>query len=223
MNTGKSIRQSVERNPDAKSALEAIDAASRGECWLVGGSIRDAILGASELRDLDIVIRENDQEVFQSLDRLGSTYEFNRRGMRRYRVGGLLIDLIEPSKFYRGLSTIESILCFFDLKINALGLHLGSNTVLDHLNGNECIQRHQVGINWHRWNSSQMTRDEQWLLLLRLVRIIERHPDLRVESPSVEPLRRFVAQLDGSTWAWAATRFPPGEELLIRKVKSLIS
>ncbi|MCC6563617.1 hypothetical protein IT087_01875, partial [Candidatus Uhrbacteria bacterium] len=187
------------------------------------GAIRDAILDRGELHDLDIVIRENDQRVFQSLDSLGASYEFNRRGMRRYRLGKLQIDLIEPSKFYKGLSSIESILNFFDLKINALGLHLGSNIILDPLNGRECFQRSEVGINWPRWGSSQMTHDEQWLLLLRLVRIIERYPGLSVESTSMEQLRGFVATLEGTTWNWATTRFPSGEALLIRKVKSLFS
>lgn len=219
---GTSIRQAVERGADAKVALNAIEAACDGDAYLVGGAIRDSILGSSGLRDLDIVIPENDQRVFDALDGVGATYTFNRRGMRRYRLGELQMDLIEPSKFYRGLSSLDSILRFFDLRINALGLHLSSNIILDPLKGHECYKRSEVGINWPRWNSSLMNRDEQWLLLLRLVRVTERYPALVVESTSKAQLQKFTSKLEGTTWDWAATRFPPGEEILIKKVKALL-
>lgn len=218
---GNSIRQFVERNLDAKRALETIGSACDGECYLVGGAIRDSIVGSGELRDLDIVIRENDQRVFQALDAIGATFKFNRRGMRRYRCGELQMDLIEPSKFYQGLSTIDEILGFFDLKINALGLHLATNAILDPLGGRDCYIRSEAGINWHRWDSSQMTLDERWLLLLRLVRLVERYPAFHIETESRDRLEVFISKLEDTVWDWCDKRFPPGEAILLEKAKGL--
>lgn len=219
--SGDSIRREVERNLDAQHSLKVISTSCEGDCYLVGGAIRDAILKSGTLRDLDIVIFENDQRVFGSLDAIGATFEFNRRGMRRYRYGELQMDLIEPSKFYQGLSTIDEILGFFDLKINALGLHLGTNAIIDPLGSRECYADSEVGINWFRWDSPQMTLDERWLLLLRLVRLAERYPAFHVETESKERLKVFISKLENTKWDWCDKRFPPGEAILLEKARSL--
>lgn len=221
--TAPSVRNYIEQNFDAKWALATIEEACEGACYLVGGSLRDSFLRPeANFGDLDIVFEHGDTRIHEALDRMGVPYTLNRRNNRRYTWNRLTIDLFEPATFYTGHTTIESVLSFFDLRINALALHLGQNTILDPLGGRSCLERSEVGINIPRWNSPQMQTDEQWLLLLRLIRVLHHSPKLRLTNIEAAFLHERLNQLKDTDWNMRTDKFPLGTIPLQQVIRKTI-
>lgn len=196
---------------DSGCALSALDDACQGECYIVGGAVRDVALGTPRSGDLDVMVQNGDRRAYEMLDGLGVPFILNSHGNRRYRWNRLQLDVFEPRKFYDGFPTVESALGFFDLRINALAVHLGSGALLDPISGSEHIDRRSVGINWPRW--SAMPPAELAVLLIRLARVLADVRALTVPPEDVERLLEdvvpSVADLD---WAMLRPRFPLGKE-----------
>lgn len=206
---------------DSGCALTALDEACQGECYIVGGGVRDVALGAPRSGDLDVMVPNGDRRAYERLDALGVPFTLNSHGNRRYRWNRLQLDVFEPRQFYSGFSTIETALAFFDLRINAIAVRLGSGSVLDPIGGMDHIGRRSVGINWARWNA--MPPPELAVLLIRLARVLADVKTLTVPLEDVDGLVKHVvpavADLD---WAAFRARFPVGKSAFLERFNRLL-
>jgi hypothetical protein len=206
---------------DSGTALAALDEACQGECYIVGGAIRDVALGTPRSGDLDVMVPNGDRRAFAMLDGVGVPFVHNSHGNRRYRWNRLQLDVFEPMQFYTGFRTVEAALGFFDLRINALALHLGSARLLDPIGGMECIARRTVGINWARWNA--MPSAELAILLIRLARILADEKTLSVPAEDAASLlERVVPSVADLDWQPFRDRFPLGREVFFDRLDRLL-
>lgn len=211
----------VRRDFDASAALSAISAASDGDCYLVGGAVRDCVLSPVRFGDLDIMLPVGDTRVFACLDSRGVPFELNRRGNRRYRWGGLQIDLLSPDRFYSGHRSVDEALSFFDLRINAFAVHVASRTLHAPF-GSQALWSREVGINWSRWDAPLTRDDEAWLLLLRLMRLLHNTNTLAISVRDAARLKNWLTRHARAKWTWVGQRFPQGKQELLHRVHSTI-
>lgn len=196
---------------DCSHALRTLSEACGGDCYLVGGAIRDVAFGVAGCGDLDLVVPNGDSRVYEALKVLGVPFELNSHGNPRYRWNRLQLDIFEPRNFFIGFPNVEAALSFFDLKINALAIHLGSGSLLDPIDGLSCLNQRRVGINWTRWQA--MPAEEIMILLIRLVRVLYDIRALRLETQDVNTLvRNVIPKVVELDWNNFKHRFPPGKK-----------
>jgi Poly A polymerase head domain len=152
------------------------------DCYLVGGAVRDMILGANCPADLDLIVPNHETFVHGVLDRFGEGRR-NRHGNWRYSfANGRHVDVIEPRNFYRQFRSPVEALAFFDTSVNSLGLRLRDGHLLDPRGGLQDLLAGQVSLDADRWTT--MDEFESVHLTLRLLRLINKHP-LRIVNPSL--------------------------------------
>jgi hypothetical protein len=104
---------------------------------------------------------------------------------------------------------------FFDLRINALALHLRSRELLDPFEVLANSRPVDPGINWSRW--SEMSPLELTVLAIRLVRIMYEAPWLTISAVDADRLRKEVMPRIGECdWTAVHQRFPPGRDRFLR-------
>jgi poly(A) polymerase len=103
------------------------------EAYLVGGAVRDLLMGSTPL-DYDIVVRRDPQALADAISRdTGAVFFKLGKGPQavlRGRIKDLTLDLVRMAG-----GSIESDLRLRDFTINAMAVHLGSRSLLDPLNG----------------------------------------------------------------------------------------
>lgn len=210
-------------NKEASDALCTIEEATKGQCYLVGGIIRDSVFLNERKGDLDIMVENRDYRAYEVLDRIGVPYMITRHGNRRYQWNNIQIDLFEPRGFYCGFNTVEETIRFFDLKIDALAVHVGNKILLDPIEGTSFLINNEVGINLHRWNSPLMNQKEYWILIIRLVNIMNRIKYLKINQFDVYLLKSIVLRLKNEYWYTVKDRYPNGKEDLIFTLNKILS
>ncbi|MHB8355451.1 MAG: nucleotidyltransferase family protein [Vulcanimicrobiaceae bacterium] len=205
------MRQCLQERPDSKRLLDVLARATDGEIHIVGGSIRRALLGGSGSGDLDLIVPNGDPRAFDALRILDIPFEFNRHGHHRYHWNGLQIDVFQPEEFFTGFPDVEGALRYFDLRINALALHVRSQRILDPF---RVLCRRDIvgpGINWQRWED--MPLFDVAVLAIRLARIMHEVPRLSISTADAYRLRSWLLpKLRDVGWSALYDRFPAGRE-----------
>jgi putative nucleotidyltransferase with HDIG domain len=121
-------------------AVPSLAAVSRTrEAWLVGGAVRDLLMGMRPL-DYDIVVRQDPESLAGDISRNTGASFFklgkNRQVVFRGQLKDRTIDIVPMAG-----DSIESDLRLRDFTINAMAVHLGSRTFLDPAGG-----RHDLAI-----------------------------------------------------------------------------
>jgi putative nucleotidyltransferase with HDIG domain len=116
------------------SVLESLSGLAREPAWLVGGAVRDQLLGR-ETTDFDVVVREDPQRLAQALGRAAHGHPFAlSEGFGAWRVvahdHAWQLDLLPL-----GEHALEDDLAQRDLTINAIAQPLGGGEYLDPFNG----------------------------------------------------------------------------------------
>ena len=173
------------------SALELAREALRGSrCWVVGGAVRDELLGAPPSTDLDLVIAGEVAPAARALARAAGATAFSLsdefgawRVVARSR--GWQADL-NP---LRG-ETLEADLRLRDFTINAIAAPLGGGELIDPLGGADDLASRRLRI----VSPDALAADP--LRALRLVRLVC-ELDLRADEATREAARRAAPGLAG--------------------------
>src|SRR5689334_8837974 len=118
------VQLQIQDRSDARCAVDTLLRATDGECYLCGGTIRRAVFGTRCFGDIDVMVPNGDTRAMAALDSLGVPYRMNSYHHRKYRWNTLEIDLFEPREFFEGYESIPCALRSFDLRINALAIHM---------------------------------------------------------------------------------------------------
>lgn len=172
--TGRNFRLlGVEVAHQGTSMALATLAELGGERYVVGGAIRDILLGQSWISDVDLMVTNEDDEVHRILERFGRPRR-NRHGNCRYVFpDGRHLDVIEPRFFYGVHATAYDALKMFDASVNAIGARLHDFRMLDPLSGIDDLTSRRVTLPLARWTSA--TQFEGAHLTVRLARLLSRH------------------------------------------------
>jgi len=196
---------------DLAQVLDVLNISCSGEFYVFGGSIRDVALGRSRGGDLDIMVPNGDRRAFEELDRLAVPYRFNSQQHRRYFWNRLQIDIFEPKDFFIGFPDVEQAVAYFDLRMNALALHVGSGRIIDPLDGLRYIENRNPGIHWKRWIDAKP--EHLLVLLIRLARLLYDNPELALPSDDAERVRgEFLSRVENLDWEPVQNRFPLGKK-----------
>jgi poly(A) polymerase len=117
-------------------AVPALTAVSRThEVYLVGGAVRDLLLGSTPF-DYDIVVRQDPQALADAISRDMGAFFFKigkgRQTVLRGRLKDHTLDLVPMAG-----GSIESDLRLRDFTVNAMAVHLGSQSFIDPLQGKQ--------------------------------------------------------------------------------------
>lgn len=206
---------------DANCIVEALDAATHGDLYIFGGSVRRTLLNDPRFGDLDLMVPNGDLRAFRALDALRVPFELNRQRHHRYRWNRQQVDMLEPREFYRGFHDVQGALRYFDLKINALAVHVGSRKVLDPFQQLSRARPVDPGINWPRWD--EMSPLELAVLALRFVRILHEAPGLTISLEDAERLRNdVVPRMRHCDWAVVHDRFPSGKDAFLQLFHAMV-
>lgn len=162
----------------------------RPHVWIVGGAVRDYALGMQRPQDLDMVAEDAAFGVTVRLLRRHYASRPNRHGNPRFSLpGGSHLDLWSPRRFYKGFTSVEEMLAYFDLSVNAVGVNVSGGAVVDPTGGLDDLSRNRATLHAERW--SEASTDEAAILCLRLARLLQRR-SLAISNPAV-CLLRFAA------------------------------
>jgi hypothetical protein len=113
------VLQRLRKPFDTCVVLDTLIPITDGELYIFGGTVRRALFDNTQYGDLDIMVPNGDNRLFEGLDALCVPVELNRQGHHRYRWGAQQIDAFQPREFYSGFQDVEHALRYFDLRINA--------------------------------------------------------------------------------------------------------
>jgi hypothetical protein len=206
---------------DSRTAISFLDRATEGEIYIVGGALRRALFGDRLSGDVDIMVPNGDPRAFEALKALKVPFVRNSNRHHRYRWNSLQIDLYQPGEFFRGFQDVEAALCFFDLKINALSLHLRTSRVLDPFRVISTKPVTDPGINWTRW--MEMSPLNIVVLAMRLAKIMHELQGLTL-SPLDEQrlLADVVPAIRECDWRTVQQRFPQGKAAFLEVFKTTV-
>lgn len=215
------VRQMLTERFDASCVIDVLSRATRGESFVCGGTIRRGLFGGSLSGDLDVVVPNGDDRAVAALLDLNVPFVLNSNHHRRYRWGSLQIDIFQPREFFCGFDDIEEAVRFFDLKVNALALHLGSGCILDPFRILSQEELSDPGINWPRW--SEMSSLNVVVLAIRLAKVMHETPTFIIPPPDADRLRCEVLPLvRDCDWADVHQRFPQGKNEFLRLFTSKV-
>lgn len=170
--------------------LESVD----GEVFLVGGALRCSLLADRvEPRDVDLSIDSGDAEAL--LLSIEEHFEVQRRASNAGTVilaNGSKADIFTPNSFRPSCITTAQMLQMFDLNVNAVGVSLNSETVLDPLEGAADALAGRVTLTESRWTAA--SHRDAVHLLMRLAELLMRRPSISITNP--ECLLRRLPELD---------------------------
>ncbi len=217
----RELMRRLQERHRTREVIRAITHATNGRAYVVGGTHRRALFQLGDSGDIDVMVPNGDVRAFKALDALGLPFELNRHQQRCYHYEDGYIDISEPSTFHKGFRSVSGALRYFDLRINALAVHLGTGCVLDPFGVLQRREQRDPGINWPRWN--EMPPVELAVLAVRLVRILEDTPQLVVPDADCCRLRENVVPgLLQVEWDFLHARFPQGREELLNRLDLLL-
>jgi hypothetical protein len=199
---------------DSAQAIDTLGRATNGELYIFGGAIRRALFNDKSSGDIDIMAPNGDDRAINALDGLGIPFVLNSQKLRRYRWNSLQIDIFQPREFFGGFSKVEEALSYFDLRINALSLHLHSGQILDPFGIVPRTPITDPGINWPRWR--EMSSLQVVVLAIRLAKIMYEISDLMISTTDAQCLVTAVLpEIYKCNWATVQQRFPAGKEMFL--------
>jgi hypothetical protein len=208
------VQELLAKRFDSYWAIKALQHATGGEIYIFGGAVRRGLFGDKLSGDIDIMVPNGDDRAFEAFDSLKVPFVRNSQDLHRYRWNSLQIDLFQPREFFRGFEDVESALRFFDLKINALSLHLRSGRILDPF---EMVSARPVtdpGINWSRW--MEMSPLHVVILAIRLAKIMHELPQLTISLRDAKQLTNEVLpRIRECDWKQVRQRFPTGKDAFL--------
>src|SRR4051794_17904738 len=139
---------------DAYPELEAVRAASEDPAYLVGGAVRDLLLGRGRSANLDLVV---EGDAVALANRLGpEVLEHERFGTATVRLGELEVDIAAArTEAYSAAGVlpevtlgapIEADLARRDFTLNALAVALGAGVLLDPHGGRADLESGQLRV-----------------------------------------------------------------------------
>ncbi len=216
------VNRLVSTRFDAVHAIRFLRDATDGNLYLTGGTLRRALLRQSCCIDIDLMCDNGDARAFFALDTLGVAYTLNSHRHRRYRWNTLEVDIFEPKTFLSGHENVESALREFDLKVNALAVHLGTNIILDPFNILAQNRAGDVGVNWACWDSKFGT--PLAVLAIRLLRVVHESPGMFVSKSDARRLRaEVIPKLRECKWNEVHYRFPLGKSQFLAEFEALLA
>jgi len=215
------VLQRLRERFDSCHVIDALRSATNGDLYIFGGTVRRILFDDKQSGDLDLMVPNGDRRAFDALAKLQVPFQLNRSGHHRYRWNGQQIDLFEPREFYRGFENVEGALRYFDLRINALAIHVGREEIVDPFRVLTAPRPVDPGINWSRWQ--EMESIDLNILAIRLVRIMYETSGLTISDSDANRLRTIVIpKIRGSDWVGVHERFPPGKEVFLREFHSIV-
>ncbi len=215
------IRRIVDERFDANCAVTVLNDATDGDFHICGGSIRRALLGGGLCGDLDVIVPNRDNRAIEALDALGLTFVLNSHGHHRYRWSSLQIDIFEPRHFFHGFDDADGALRFFDLKVNALALHVGTGRILDPFHVLADTPITDPSINWPRWMRMQPL--DRVVLAIRLVKVMHEAPLFTISTEDVRRLQdNVLPHVRACYWESVRPRFPQGKDEFLRVFASTV-
>jgi hypothetical protein len=206
---------------DASFALRCLEEATEGEIYIFGGTVRNAVLNRPRAGDLDIMVPNGDVRAFEALDKLSVPFTLNSQKHRRYQWNRLQIDVFEPKDFFGGFATVEKALAHFDLRMNALAVHVATGQLFDPLKRLVEENQSDPGINWKRWDGAPT--GEVAILFVRLIRLLFDYPHLRLPPDDVSRLlRHILPKVESIDWSLLNGRFPAGRDKFINTAITLL-
>jgi poly(A) polymerase len=125
------VQERLSRQPAVLAAREGL--AMQTGVWVVGGAVRDALLGAGPLEDLDLAVSGDAAEAARAVAKAAGRHAFplsEEFGAWRVIGDGWLVD-VTPLQGDR----IEDDLALRDFTVNAMALPLYGGTLVDPFNG----------------------------------------------------------------------------------------
>lgn len=202
--------------------LSLISEASNGDFYVFGGSLRRTLLGGDFDGDVDIMVDNNDDRVFDFLEDHKVSFELNRRKHRRYKWHSFQFDINKPVEWDTSFLNVTDVLLHFDLNINSLAIHFGSKSVLDPYKVLDRTPILYPGINWNRWRS--ISESEVTILAIRLVKILRQNSFLRLSCDEVSELRNTVLpKCERVDWGPHENRYGGGQQAFLNELVELIN
>jgi hypothetical protein len=209
------VRELLRERFDSYCAIQSISRATGGEIYIFGGTLRRAMFGDKLSGDVDIMVPNGDNRAFELLDSLKVPFVLNSQNLHRYRWNSLQIDLFQPREFFHGFQNVEAALQFFDLRINALALHICSGRILDPFDIVSARPILDPGIIWSTWIALPAFRVV--ILAIRLMKIMHELPGLTISVGDAYRLRKEVVPLIRDIeWTEVQQRFPRGKDIFLR-------
>jgi hypothetical protein len=200
---------------DSSCAIEVLNRATDGDICVFGGTIRRALFHDKMSGDIDIMVPNGDDRAINKLDALKVPFVLNSNNHRRYRWNSLQIDIFQPREFFCGFEDVEKALCFFDLRINALSLHLRSGRILDPFHVVSQTPVTDPGINWTRWGETSPLNVV--VLAIRLAKIMHEIPELTISTTDADRLlTEVVPRIRECDWMEVQERFPLGKQVFLQ-------
>lgn len=220
-NLSNDIRTLIASRFDASIAIDFLNNATQGDCYIFGGTIRRAFTGQGLSGDIDIMMPNGDSRATRALDEIDVPYKLNTQGHRRYRWNKLEIDILHPDSFFTGHDNVESALRAFDLEINALAFHIKSGVIIDPFGITNFSTLNNPRINWSCWENASTYQTA--VLAIRLVKTMHENPNIFL--PSLDRLRiiqEVIPVIEANAWAPVIERFPLGKDVFIHLLKDTI-
>lgn len=216
------VLKRVEGSFDAHHAVQAAIAATDGDFYIYGGSLRRVLLHDPREGDLDLIVHDDDDRIVNEFTRLGLEHTLNSNKHHRFLWNKLQIDICSPKNFFDGHNNVESLLRSVDLKINSLALHIASHVVIDPFGILKISGQQDVGINWDLWGKAN--GDRLNLLAIRLARMLYEYEKLTVsEFDHAQLIKSVVPNLQVTAWKNLVNRFPPGKDTFVDSFKDIIT
>jgi hypothetical protein len=216
INLQSRVLKRLQERFDSCHVIGTLDRATGGELYVFGGTVRRILFDDKQSGDLDLMVPNGDRRAFEALNDLRIPFQLNRSGHHRYQWNAQQIDLFEPREFYRGFDNVEGALRYFDLKINAIALHIGTGCIVDPFGILSQVEPLDPGINWFRWQ--EMLSVELNILAIRLVKIMYETPNLAILESDADRLRAdVIPQIYKSSWSSVHNRFPLGKDAFLKE------
>lgn len=157
--------------------------------YVVGGAIRDILIGLNNFpKDLDLVTYLGRHEIGEVFSPLGKA-ESNRYGNFRFRLGkeNFPIDIWNPKDFWGSQKSVEKMLAFFYISVNAIAFDISSEEIIDPVGGMDDITKKRLRILPNGWHP--LSDENKGVLFLKVLSIISRS---RFSIVNPNELSKFV-------------------------------
>jgi hypothetical protein len=180
----ESVRQWIRRDSGFRSVIYFSTTNGR-QPYVVGGAVRTLLMGdRKEPRDLDIVLEEGSATLLHELSAYGLVERRAEDAGTVSLPNGRKVDIFSPSSFHPSCVSVEEMLRWFDLNVNAIAVPIGSyGMVINPVDGVHDACAGSTTLAEGRWGSADSR--EAVHLMLRLAELAIRLPSLTINNPDV--------------------------------------
>jgi hypothetical protein len=171
-------------SPGVTQVLSVLSLVSE-ESVLMGGAVRDAVLDHQRApHDLDFVVSRSALDSLRRLRLPNVEVRENRHGNPRLVIAGMQVDVFAPQTFFKSFDSVEDVLAYCDVNINAIGLCLSNSEIYDPLNGLDALAARRCTLVEPRWHDHR-SGPEAAVLRARLILLLRRYPLIVCTNPAV--------------------------------------